>query len=113
MKLNGPEVFRLAVRVIEDAVLSVLEKANLSKEEISLFIPHQANIRIINTAARNLGIPEEKFFVNVQRYGNTSAASIPLALYEALEEGRIKKGDYVLLVGFGAGLTWGAYLIRW
>jgi 3-oxoacyl-[acyl-carrier-protein] synthase-3 len=113
MKLNGPEVFRLAVRVIEDAVLAVLEKANLSKEEISLFIPHQANIRIINTAARNLGIPEEKFFVNVQRYGNTSAASIPLALYEALEEGRIKSGDYVMLVGFGAGLTWGAYLIRW
>ncbi len=113
MKLNGPEVFRLAVRVIEDAVLSVLEKAKLSKEEVSLFIPHQANIRIINTAARNLGIPEEKFFVNVQRYGNTSAASIPLALYEALKEGRIKEGEYVMLVGFGAGLTWGAYLIRW
>ena len=113
MKLNGPEVFRLAVRVIEDAVSSLLERAKLKKEEISLLIPHQANIRIINTAARNLGIPEEKFFVNVQRYGNTSAASIPLALYEALEEGRIKKGDYVILVGFGAGLTWGAYLIRW
>lgn len=113
MKLNGPEVFRLAVRVIEDAVLSLLEKANLSKQDIALLIPHQANIRIIQTAARNLDIPLEKFFVNVDRYGNTSAASIPLALYEALSEGRIKKGDYVILVGFGAGLTWGAYLIRW
>jgi len=113
MKLNGPEVFRLAVRVIEDAVLSVLEKANLSKEDIALLIPHQANIRIINTAARNLGIPQEKFFVNVDRYGNTSAASVPLAFYEALSEGRIRKGDYIILVGFGAGLTWGAYLIRW
>lgn len=113
MKLNGPEVFRLAVRVIEDAVLSVLEKAKIPKEEIALFIPHQANIRIIQTAARNLGIPLEKFFVNVDRYGNTSAASIPLAFYEALNEGRINKGDYIMLVGFGAGLTWGAYLIRW
>lgn len=113
MKLNGPEVFRLAVRVIEDAVVSLLEKANLSKEDIALLVPHQANIRIITTAARNLGIPQEKFFINVERYGNTSAASIPLAFYEALKEGRIKKGDYIILVGFGAGLTWGAYLIRW
>jgi len=113
MKLNGPEVFRLAVRVIEDAVLSVLEKANLSKEDIALLIPHQANIRIINTAARNLGIPQEKFFVNVDRYGNTSAASVPLAFYEALSEGRIRKGDYIILVGFGDGLTWGASLVRW
>ncbi len=113
MKLNGPEVFRLAVRVIEDAVVALLERAHLSKEEISLFIPHQANIRIIQTAARNLGIPLEKFFINVNLYGNTSAASIPLAFYEALKEDRIKKGDYVMLVGFGAGLTWGAYLIKW
>lgn len=113
MKLNGPEVFRLAVRVIEDAVLSILGKANLVKEEVALLIPHQANIRIIQAAARNLGIPLEKFFINVDRYGNTSAASIPLALYEALKEGRINKNDYVILVGFGAGLTWGASLIRW
>ncbi|MBC7327452.1 ketoacyl-ACP synthase III [bacterium] len=113
MKLNGPEVFRLAVRVIEDAVTAILNKAQLKKEDIAILIPHQANIRIIQTAARNLAIPQEKFFVNVDRYGNTSAASIPLAFYEALKEGRIKKGDYIILVGFGAGLTWGAFLIRW
>ena len=80
---------------------------------MSLFIPHQANIRIINSAAKRLGIPEEKVFINVHKYGNTSSASIPLALDEACQEGKINRGDLVLLVGFGAGLTWGSALIRW
>lgn len=114
MKMNGPEVFRFAVRVLEDAVNSVLEKVKgVSKEDIALVIPHQANIRIVEAAARRLEMPMEKFYINVHRYGNTSAASIPVAFYEALQEGRVKQGDYVLLVGFGAGLTWGAYLIKW
>ena len=82
-------------------------------DEVNLFIPHQANIRIINSAAKRLGIPEERVFVNVHKYGNTSSASIPLALDEAYREGKINSGDLVLLVGFGAGLTWGSALIRW
>lgn len=113
IKMNGNEVFKFAVRVVEEASLKVLAKAQKTVDDVHLFIPHQANIRIIQSAARRLGIPEEKIFVNVDRYGNTSAASIPIALDEALRSQRIRKGDVVLLVGFGAGLTWGAALIEW
>lgn len=113
IKMSGNEVFKFAVRVVEEASLEVLRKAQKTITEVSLFIPHQANVRIIQSAARRLGISEEKVFVNVERYGNTSSASIPIALDEAQGSGRIKRGDLVLLVGFGAGLTWGAALIQW
>ena len=113
IKMNGNEVFKFAVRVMEEASLEVARKVGVSMEDIDLFIPHQANIRIINSAAKRLQIDEEKIFVNVHRYGNTSSASIPLALDEAHRGGRIKEGDLVLLVGFGAGLTWGSAIIRW
>jgi len=88
-------------------------KAGMTNGDINLFIPHQANIRIIKAAAKRLRLPDEKVYVNVAKYGNTSSASIPVALHEALLEGRIKKGDNIALVGFGAGLTWGAGVIRW
>lgn len=113
IKMNGNEVFKFAVRIVEEASLEVLKRAQKSVDDVKLFIPHQANIRIIQSAAKRLGIPEERVFVNVERYGNTSSASIPIALDEASRSGRIKEGDIVLLVGFGAGLTWGAALIQW
>ncbi|MDI3542637.1 MAG: 3-oxoacyl-[acyl-carrier-protein] synthase [Candidatus Atribacteria bacterium] len=113
IKMNGNEVFKFAVKIMEEASLEVIKRGNVEIDEVSLFIPHQANIRIINSAAKRLSIPEEKVFVNVHKYGNTSSASIPLALDEACREGKIKRGDLVLLVGFGAGLTWGSALIRW
>jgi 3-oxoacyl-[acyl-carrier-protein] synthase-3 len=106
-------VFKFAVRIVEEASLEVLKKAQKTVDDVKLFIPHQANIRIIQSAAKRLGIPEEKVFVNVEKYGNTSSASIPIALDEASRSGRIREGDIVLLVGFGAGLTWGAVLIQW
>ncbi len=113
IKMNGNEVFKFAVRVMEEASLEAAQRAGVSTEDVDLFIPHQANIRIINSAAKRLRIAEEKIFVNVQKYGNTSSASIPLALDEAYREGRVKEGDLLLLVGFGAGLTWGSAIIRW
>ena len=111
--MAGNEVFKFAVRIMEEASLRVLEKGNVDIRDVNLFIPHQANIRIINSAAKRLGINEDRIFVNVHKYGNTSSASIPLALNEACKENRIHKGDIVLLVGFGSGLTWGSALIRW
>jgi len=111
--MNGREVFKFAVRVMGEAAEEVLALAGLSKSDLDFFIPHQANIRIVKAAARRLGLPMEKVLVNVDRYGNTSTASIPLALEEALQSGRIKKGDNVVMVGFGAGLTWGAVAIKW
>ncbi|OPX84178.1 MAG: 3-oxoacyl-(acyl-carrier-protein) synthase 3 [Pelotomaculum sp. PtaB.Bin104] len=113
LQMNGREVFKFAVRVIEESAEEVLAAAGLNKTDIDFFIPHQANIRIIEPAARKLGIPMEKVLVNVNRYGNTSTASIPLALDEAVHEGRIKSGDYIVMVGFGAGLTWGSVVIKW
>ncbi|HEY8418424.1 MAG TPA: beta-ketoacyl-ACP synthase III [Limnochordales bacterium] len=113
VRMCGNDVFKFAVRVIEDATLEVLRRAGLSPDEISLFIPHQANIRIIDAAARRLGIAWDRIVVNVDRYGNTSAASIPIAMGEALEAGRIRPGDHIVCVGFGAGLTWGAAAMRW
>ncbi|WP_342566046.1 beta-ketoacyl-ACP synthase III [Paenibacillus sp. FSL R7-0345] len=111
--MNGREVFKFAVRVMGTATERVLTKAGLSKENIDLFVPHQANIRIIQSAMQRLDLPEEKCVINVDRYANTSAASIPLALVEAAEEGRMKEGDTVLMVGFGGGLTWGASVLIW
>ena len=113
ISMDGKEVFKFAVRVLLSSVRAVLEKANLSPKDISLLIPHQANMRIIDFAMKHLGLPKEKVYVNLERYGNTSAASIPIALDEALAEKRIKAGDIVVLAGFGAGLTYGANIIRW
>ncbi|WP_310833058.1 beta-ketoacyl-ACP synthase III [Paenibacillus pedocola] len=111
--MNGREVFKFAVRVMGTATERVLTKAGLGKEDIDLFVPHQANIRIIQSAMQRLDLPEEKCVINVDRYANTSAASIPLALVEAAEAGRMKEGDTVLMVGFGGGLTWGASVLIW
>lgn len=113
LSMAGREVFRFAVKIMGECALIALEKAGMNEKDISCFIPHQANIRIIEAAARRLDISMEKVFVNVHKYGNTSAASIPVALHEAYCEGKIKKGDNVVLVGFGAGLTWGAAVIKW
>lgn len=111
--MNGREVFKFAVRVMGSATEEVLRKAGKTKGDIDLFVPHQANIRIIQSAMQRLNLPEEKCVINVDKYANTSAASIPLALVEAAEDGRIKEGDTVLLVGFGGGLTWGASVLVW
>ncbi|WP_019638126.1 beta-ketoacyl-ACP synthase III [Paenibacillus fonticola] len=111
--MNGREVFKFAVRVMGTATEEVLRKAGKDKSEIDLFVPHQANIRIIQSAMQRLDLPEEKCVINVDKYANTSAASIPLALVEAAEEGRVQAGDTVLLVGFGGGLTWGASVLVW
>jgi len=111
--MEGREVFKFAVKIQGQAVESVLAKVGMSIDDVNLIVPHQANIRIIDSAAKRLGVPMEKFYVNVDRYGNTSAASIPVALDEAVESGRVKKGDIVLVVGFGAGLTWASGVMKW
>jgi 3-oxoacyl-[acyl-carrier-protein] synthase-3 len=113
LKMNGGEVFKYAVRGMSDAAHAAIEKAALKPEQIACVVPHQANVRIIEAVVNRAGIPLEKVFLNVDRYGNMSAASTIVALCEAVKEGRIKKGDYVLLVVFGAGLTWGAAVIQW
>ncbi len=113
IQMSGREVFKFAVKVMNTATEDVLRKAGMSKDEIDLFIPHQANVRIINSAMERLNLTEDRVMINVQKYANTSAASIPLALVEAVEEGRIKEGDKVVMVGFGGGLTWGASVIVW
>lgn len=111
--MNGKEVYRFAVEAIGDACCRVLEKAGMSSNEVDLFVPHQANLRIIESAAKRLELNPDRVFVNVDKYGNTSAGSVPLALYEAEASGRLKPGMIVLTVGFGAGLVWGANLISW
>jgi len=113
LKMKGPEVFKFAVTVVPTAVEKVLEDAEINIKEIDLIIPHQANIRIIKSAAKRLKFPLEKFVINLDKYGNTSAASVGLALGEALEDGRIKKGDNIALVGFGAGLTYASCVMKW
>ena len=113
IKMKGNELFKMGVRIMVESVFSALNKCNLSSEDVDLFIPHQANIRIINAVAKRLGIPEDKVCANVDRYGNTSAASIPIALDEANRAGRIKKGDIVVLDAFGGGLTWGTCILEW
>jgi 3-oxoacyl-[acyl-carrier-protein] synthase-3 len=112
VKMAGREVFKHAVRSMSDAASRALDGAKLTGADIDLMIPHQANIRIIEATAKHANIPMEKVYVNVDRFGNTSAASIPIALDEALECGRIKEGSIVLLVAFGAGFTWGAMVVR-
>jgi 3-oxoacyl-[acyl-carrier-protein] synthase-3 len=111
--MAGSETFRFAVNAMGDACAKVLEKAGMTPDDVDLFVPHQANLRIIEAAAKRLNLPPEKVYVNVHKYGNTSGGSVPLALYEAEAEGRLKKGMVVMTVGFGAGLVWGANLIRW
>jgi 3-oxoacyl-[acyl-carrier-protein] synthase III len=113
LKMNGREVFKFATRAMDRATRVVCEQANVALEDVDLVVPHQANDRIIQSAAKSLGLGEDTFYVNLNRYGNTSAASIPIALCEALEVGRVHRHDHVVLVGFGAGLTWGALLIQW
>lgn len=113
MKMKGKEVFKLAVRAMDEAARDILEQHSLHADQIGLVIPHQANLRIIEAIAKYLELPMDRFYVNVDRYGNTSAASVPLALDEARKSGRIKPGDITLLVAFGAGLTYGSALIRW
>lgn len=113
IRMNGREVFKFAVRIMGDSSLRVVEKANLQPDDIDLFIPHQANIRIMESARQRLNIPKEKMSVSVNKYGNTSAASIPLSISDELKAGRIKDDDVLVLVGFGGGLTWGSLVIRW
>ncbi|HUV05878.1 MAG TPA: beta-ketoacyl-ACP synthase III [Armatimonadota bacterium] len=113
IKMEGREVYKFAVRIMGEASIKALEMCGLKPTDVDLFVPHQANIRIIEAAAERLNFPQEKVFVNVQSYGNTSAASIPLALDEAYRLGRIKQGDIVAVVGFGAGLTWAASVLKW
>jgi 3-oxoacyl-[acyl-carrier-protein] synthase-3 len=113
IKMKGKEVFKMAVRAMEESARDILEQHGLTATQIGLVIPHQANLRIIEAIAQYLELPMDRFFVNVDRYGNTSAASIPIALDEARRSGRIRAGDITLLVAFGAGLTYGSALIRW
>lgn len=113
IRLKGNEVFKLGVRTMEEVAREAVAEAGLGIEDIDLLITHQANKRIIDATAARLGISEDKVFINIHKYGNTSAASVPLAMDEALAAGRIREGDLVLLVVFGAGLTWGACLLRW
>lgn len=113
LRMRGRETFKLAIKSMETASKKALEKANLTLDDIKLIIPHQANIRIINTLAERLNIPEEKVFSNIHKYGNTSAASIPIALYDTMKEGKIKKGDNILLTAFGGGLSWGSIVLRY
>jgi 3-oxoacyl-[acyl-carrier-protein] synthase-3 len=113
LTMVGREVFRFAVRAMVDSSEEAVRRAGLTMTDINLVIPHQANVRIIDAAAERLGIPLDRFVGNLERYGNTSAASIPIALDEAAREGRIHRGDYVLLSSFGAGLSWGTMVLRW
>lgn len=113
MKMEGREVFKRAVRVMVDSSNNVLQKANLTNDDIALMVPHQANIRIIEAANQRLGIPIERTAVVLDRTGNTSSASIPLALADAAESGRLKEGDNVLFCGFGAGMTWSSAIVKW
>ena len=112
VKMNGRDVFKFATRVLGKALREAIQQAGLETEDIDLFIPHQANIRIIESAARFANLPPEKVFVNIHKYGNTSAASIPIALCEAFEEGRAKTGDTLAFVAFGAGLTWASAIVK-
>ena len=113
VQMQGRQVFRFATRIMAEAAEQALKKAGQEVEDVALIVPHQANDRILQAAARGLGVPEERMFSNLARYGNTSAASIPIALCEAIELGRVKRDDLIVCVGFGAGLTWAAAAIRW
>lgn len=112
ISMHGREVFKFGVRIVETLLRKALTELSLNIDDIALIIPHQANIRIIEHAAEKANIPIDKFFVNIDKYGNTSAASIPIALTEAMDQNRLRSGDLVILIGFGAGLTWGVQVIR-
>jgi len=111
--MKGKEVFKVAVTKIPEVIQEALQANNLKVEDVDLFLPHQANLRINQFAAQQLGVPQEKFYNNMQHYGNTTAASIPLLLYDVLEKGMLKEGNIVVMVGFGSGFTWGASVMRW
>jgi 3-oxoacyl-[acyl-carrier-protein] synthase-3 len=113
VKMNGREVFKFATRVMVSSAEAILDECGLSIEDVDVYVPHQANVRIIDHAVRKLGVPAGRTVVNVDRYGNTSSGSIPLALADAADDGRLESGKLVLLTGMGAGLTWGSALIRW
>lgn len=113
IRMQGNEVFKLAVRAMEDAALKVLSAGNMTAADVDLFIPHQANMRIIDAIGKRLGVPEEKIYVNIERFGNTSSASIPIALDEANRKGLLKSDDLLLLDAFGGGMAWGALTLRW
>jgi 3-oxoacyl-[acyl-carrier-protein] synthase-3 len=113
IQMNGKEVFKFAVKIMGESALKALARANVAPADVALLVPHQANIRIIQAAAKRLAMPMEKVYVNVDRYGNTSAASVPIALDEAVRGGLVKNGDAVVLVGFGGGLTWASCVVRW
>ncbi len=113
LKMQGQEVFRRAVRAMGDSSTLTLERAGITASDVDWFVPHQANQRIVDAVARRLGFPAERTLGNIERYGNTSSASIPLALFEAVDAGRVHDGDLVLCTGVGAGLTWGSALLRW
>lgn len=111
--MNGSDVFKIAVKEMGNAAVKVIENAGLKPSDISLIVPHQANIRIVEALAKRLKLDMDKVFLNIEKYGNTSAASVPLALDQANRTGRLKSGDYIVMVAFGGGLTWGASLVRW
>jgi 3-oxoacyl-[acyl-carrier-protein] synthase-3 len=113
IKMKGNETFKVAVRTLEDIALKTLKENNMDPSSLSLLIPHQANLRIIQATADRLKVPIDRVIINLDKYGNTSAASVPIALDEALQSGRIKEGDYILLEAFGGGLTWASALIKW
>jgi 3-oxoacyl-[acyl-carrier-protein] synthase III len=113
VKMNGREVFKFATRVLVQSGEAVLERCGASVEDVDVYVPHQANVRIIDHATKKLGIPSDRLVINVDRYGNTSSGSIPLALAEAQADGRLRRGSLVLMTGMGAGLTWGSALMRW
>ena len=113
IEMNGREIFKLAVRTMTDSAQYIMAKQGISPSEVDWFIPHQANLRILETVAQRLGLPMGKVLINVQRYGNTSAATIPTVLDEAVRDGRIQKGQLLLMDAFGAGGTYGAILLRW
>jgi len=111
--MNGKEIFRKAVAVVVESSLAAIAEAGLTPDQIDLVVPHQANLRIISAACQRLGIPEEKAVVVIDHYGNTSSASIPLALADALDTGRLTEGQHVLLTGFGGGMTWASAVLKW
>lgn len=113
VKMNGREVFKFATRILVQSAEDVLAKCDLTIDDVDLYIPHQANVRIIDHATRKLGVPSDRVVINVDRYGNTSSGSIPLALADALADGRLRPGQVVLMTGMGAGLTWGSAVMRW
>ena len=111
--MEGRDVFKEAVKALESSSLEAIKSADLTPDEIDLFIPHQANYRILEAVRKRIGLPEEKVFSNLEKYGNTSSASVPIALDEAVRSGRVKEGDALLFAVFGAGFTWGASVVRW